>query len=403
MDKVYDIGIIGGGVAGAFAALRIAENHKNKSCVLFELGRPPAKRRRQLEGWLGCFPFGDGKLYPGNVDQLSDLVHGRRSSSMKKWFFKQINNINETKLIKAKQLGSNLQKRIAQNNFKVISHDYYQWKPESIHQLSRDISDRIEKAGNVEFSFDNEVYNIMKHNDNFTITTNDGEYNCKKIILCVGRSGWRWVNKLYKDFGILVSDDIAEYGVRVELPAQYLKEFNKSHCSLIRDDISLGPFSWGGQVIQEDHADMTIASFRSNEDRWKTDKVFFSMLIKKEIPGKACSGTERIAKLAFLLSQDRVGREKVKSFIKGDSQLSLIPEFNWLNEYFVEVEKVIPTIISRGYFHCPDIKSMTSNIRIDPNLETEVSGMYVAGESAGIRGIVGAGVSGGIAAECASK
>jgi len=60
MDKSYDIGIIGGGIAGAFAALRLAEHHKKKKCILFELGRPPAKRRRQLEGWFGCFPFGDG-------------------------------------------------------------------------------------------------------------------------------------------------------------------------------------------------------------------------------------------------------------------------------------------------------------------------------------------------------
>ena len=64
----YDIGIIGAGVAGAFAALRIAKEYKNFKTIVFDLGRPPMKRRRQLEGWFGCLPNSDGKFY------LSDLV-----------------------------------------------------------------------------------------------------------------------------------------------------------------------------------------------------------------------------------------------------------------------------------------------------------------------------------------
>jgi len=403
MDKTYDIGIIGGGIAGAFAALRLAENHKKQKCILFEFGRPPAKRRRQLEGWFGCFPFGDGKIYPGDTDQILEIADGRRVRSMSKWFQQQLDEINTSKLIKNKLPAVSIQKKIKEAGFELSTHDYYQWRPVSIHELSRNVADRVEKGGNVTFSFDNEVFTIMKTGSSFSVTTAKGDFTCKKLIMCVGRSGWRWVNKVYKDLGILVSDDLATFGVRIELPSQYLKDFNKSHCSLIRDDLRIGPFSWGGQVIQEDHADVTIASFRSNEDRWKTDKVFFSMLINKEFPGDACDQTERLAKLAFLLSQDRVGRERIKTFMKGDDQLSLIPEYQWMNEYFKELEGIIPTIISRGYFHCPDIYSITSNIRVAPNMETEIEGLFVAGESGGIRGITGAGVSGGIAAECAAK
>src|SRR5690606_19839317 len=109
-----------------------------------------------------------------------------------------------------------------------------------------------------------------------------------------------------------------------------------------------GPLSWNGQVIQEDHADMTIASFRSNEDRWKSDKVFFSVFVKAEYPDKACFQTERIAKLGFLLAQDRVGRERIKTFLKEETQLSLIPEYFILKEVFEKLEKIFPQIINRG-------------------------------------------------------
>lgn len=403
MDRNYDVGIIGGGIAGAFAALRLAENHKKTKTILFEYGRPPAKRRRQLEGWFGCFPFGDGKIYPEDTNQILEIADGRRVRSMSKWFQSQIDNTNKVKLVKNKLPSVSMQKKVKEAGMQIKTHDYYQWKPESIHQLSRNVADRIEQGGSVTFSFDNEVYSVIKVNDGFNVSTSKGDFYCERLILSAGRSGWRWVNKMYKDLGILVSDDIVKFGARLELPAQYLKELNKSHCSFVREDLQIGPFSWNGQVIQEDHADMTIASFRSNEDRWKSDKVFFSMTISKEFPGEACAQTDRLAKLAFLLSQDRVGRERVRSFMKGDSQLALIPEYAWMKEYFQEIENFIPTIITRGYFHCPDIKSLSSNIRVAPNLETEIPGLFVAGESAGVRGITASGVTGGIAAECVVK
>lgn len=41
--NVFDVGIVGAGVAGAFAALRVAERHKKTKAILFDIGRPPGK------------------------------------------------------------------------------------------------------------------------------------------------------------------------------------------------------------------------------------------------------------------------------------------------------------------------------------------------------------------------
>jgi hypothetical protein len=113
---------------------------------------------------------------------------------------------------------------------------------------------------------------------------------------------------------------------------------------------------------------------------------------------------DRISKLAFLLSGDRVGRERVKSFIKNDgvSQVALIPEFNWVREAIAKLESVFPQI-NRGYLHSPDILPMMANVNVSSNLETEVEGLFVAGESANLLGIAAAGISGAIAAEGAVK
>ncbi len=413
--STYDIGIVGGGVAGVFAALRLAERHKNLKVVVFEFGPPPPnclrqdpihvkRRRRQLEGYLGCFPTGDGKIYlEEDTAKVLEIADGRRVRSAREFLVEQLNKTSNLGDIKNKQPSANIKKIISDNGFDLNVHSYDQWNPDQIHQLSKMSSEKIEEGGNIFLSFDTEVFDFLKADKKFIVNTSHGDFSCKKLILGVGRSGWRWVNNIYNNLGILQTDNIARYGVRVEMPSSALKEFHKSHCSLTSKDLDIGPLQWGGSIIQEDHEDMTLAAFRSNEDRWRSDKVFFSIQKKIEIKTNPCGYVDRIAKLSHLLSGDRVGREKIKGFIHGVGDLAEMPEYSWVPETLKALEPIFPNIINRGYFHVPDIDTTVSKINIANNLETEVDGLFVAGECAGIRGIAAAGMMGIIAAEGAAK
>lgn len=427
----YDIGIIGAGVAGVFAALRLAERHRHLKIVVFEFGPPPPnclrqdpirvkRRRRQLEGWLGCFPTGDGKIYlEEDAESVLGLVDGRRVRAIRDWFSTQLSEINTSRIVKSKNPNARIKKTIAEHGFDLQLHSYEQWVPDDIHKLAKISAEKIEAAGNVFLSFDTEVYSLLKTGRKFTVHTSQGDFNCKKLIMAVGRTGWRWVHDQYKNLGLLQTEQgPVKYGVRVEMPSSALKEFHKAHCSLKRPDLEVGPLHWMGSIIQEDHEDMTIASFRSNEDRWKSDKVFFSVqriIPFVEVP-KAARGVsmnvfpattkayiDRLAQLSHLLSGFRVGREKITNFSKGLGDLAMMPEYNWIISTLREIEPIFPNIISRGYFHVPDIDTNISNINIANNLETEVDGLFVAGESAGIKGIAAAGITGAAAAEGAAK
>src|SRR5690606_8010818 len=411
----YDIGIIGAGISGVFAALRLAEKHQDLKIVVFEFGPPPPnclrqdpirvkRRRRQLEGWLGCFPTGDGKIYlDEDADKVLEIADGRRVRVIRDWFASQLTEVSATKLITPKQPSATAKKRVANSNFDLHVHSYDQWIPDQIHQLAKISAEKIEAAGNVYLSFDTEVDSFYKNGRKFHVNTSQGEFKCKKLILAVGRSGWKWVNQQYKDLGILQENRTARYGIRVEMPSSALKEFNKSHCTISKEGIEIGPLSWMGSVIQEDHDDMTIAAFRSNEDRWKSDKVFFSLIKDIEIETDVCDYVDRIAKLSHLLSGDRVGREKIKNFIKGIGDLAEMPEYKWISNTLREVESIFPNLISRGYFHVPEIDTNINNINVANNLETEIDGLFVAGECAGVKGIAAAGIMGAIAADGAAK
>jgi uncharacterized FAD-dependent dehydrogenase len=266
------------------------------------------------------------------------------------------------------------------------------------------MAETIEQSKNITYCFDNEVKKIYKNKSHFTIVSENQEYKCKKLIIAVGRSGWRWAKELYSDFGIIDNNDVAKFGIRIEVSSSIMKDFNKSNCTLTKGDIEIGPFSWFGTVIPEDHIDLAISAFRSNENRWKSDKVSFSLIGSRPYPGKGFEQTDRIGKLTFVLANDRIIRERVSHILNGKSKISiLIPEYEWLKAAITELSAVVPEISTKAYFHVPTITAMAPQINIGTNLETEIDGMFVVGESAGIHGILAAGTMGIIAADHVCK
>jgi len=401
----YDVGIIGAGIAGAFATLKIAKDHKNAKTILFDLGRPPMKRRRQLEGWLGCLPNSDGKLYINDVNKVADVVGTRKTKSARTLFDKVLSNVSdEFKIIKDKAPSATVDKKIKKLGYEIQLNDYIQIYPKDIHALSKYMAETIEQSKNVTFSFDNEVKRIYKTKNVFTVITEEQEYKCKKLIIAVGRSGWRWASEIYNSLGIVDNNDIARFGIRVEMNATHMKEFNKSNCTILKgSELEIGPLSWNGTVIPEDHLDMAISAFRSNENRWKSDKVSFSLIGNRLFPDAGFEQTNRIGQLTFVLTNDRIIKEKVSHILTGKSKISMMHEYDWLKETLEEVTGIIPEIITKAYFHAPTINPLPPKINLGDNLESEVDGMFVAGESAGIHGILSAGLTGLIAATSACK
>jgi hypothetical protein len=176
-----------------------------------------------------------------------------------------------------------------------------------------------------------------------------------------------------------------------------LKDFNKSNCSLMKgNEIDLGPLSWFGTIIPEDHLDMAISSFRSNEGRWKSDKVSFNLIGNRFYPEKGFDQTDRIGKLTFVLSNDRIIKEKISHILTGKSKISILPDYDWIKPVLIELANVIPEITTKAYYHIPTITPLAPKINLGDNLSTEVDGMFVAGESAGIIGILAAAMTGSI-------
>lgn len=401
--ETFDVGIIGAGVAGAFASVKLATEHKDVKTIVFELGSKWAKRRRQLEAWLGCLPSSDGKFYLQDINKVQAITTEKRSDDAFIWIKNYLYNINDLKTIKDKEVSVNLSKKIKKNEYDISYNDYIQFYPKDIHSLSKYMATSFDKKSNITFSFNNEVYKIIKYKDYFYVLTCDGEFACKKLIFCVGRSGWRWAKEIYNDFNIISDNNIAKFGIRAEMPISYMKDFNKSNCTIYNDNIEIGPFSWNGTVIPEDHVDMAISAFRGNEGRWETDKVSFNIIGNRYFKDNGFEQIDRLSKLTFILTNERISKEKISLIMNKKSKISVMSEYDWLIDEISKLTDIIPELQTRGYFHVPTIIPSAPKININKDLSTDVDGLYIAGESSGVSGILSAAMTGIICANSVSK
>jgi len=406
-NKYYDVAIIGGGVSGAFAVYKLAEKDPSAKICLIEFGRPPGKRRKQLEGWLGCFPNSNARLYLNDLNEIQNISGIKNATIAEKEVKAILQKSGTLSVARNKEPNDDIKKKLKRNGYELSINNFTQWKPENIHSLSRVIAAHVIDHENIDLMFDTEVLApqdkkiaVDHKKGQFIINTEYGIIYAKKILLCAGRSGWRFANGLFEHFGLLDNNDYAYFGFRAEMQTSYLENWNNSHCSVSKKNINIGPLSWSGTVIPEDHCDLVISSFRSNEERWASNKASFSIIVKEKFEKAGWQQTERLSKLVYILNDNRIGRIKIKEYLSNPSiyDISLIPEYSWIMPQVKEINKIMPEFIDKAYMNFPDIYTYKQNIKIGKDFSTDFDGLYAAGESAGITGIYAAALSGNIAA-----
>lgn len=396
----FDTAIIGSGLGGAFCAYELSKLN-NKNNILFDLGRPPFKRRRQLEGWLGSLPYSDGKLYLNDVNKVNSIVNNIDSvNQYKQQILDLIKTVEDFSFYEQPSINKDFHNLLLNNNYNYNYENYYQLFPQHSHGISKVLFSDVKK---LKSSFDDEVNSIVPQDGGFFITSDKLRVFVKKVVIAVGRSGWRWVEEVCNNLNIEREDSYYEYGIKIEGPKELFHNLNEASISLNKDNFNIGPINWNGSVILEDHLNFALASFRSNENRWHSDRVNFNLILKEKSEN-GFKKTERLSELLFILSQDRVVKDKLSSLLYTKKhKLHTFNEMTQFNGIVENLNNLIPGLIDKSHFHAPICYPMATKVKLDSKFCSSINNMYFIGESAHMRGLLAAAISGSMVAHSLSE
>ncbi len=379
--------LCGIGGAGLFSDGKLNFIHKLGKTDLTQF-LPEAEARLLIDETEVIFNrFGmDGKVFPTDMERANQIRKEARKSGI------------DLLIIKQKHLGSdNLPSHIA------------------------GMADYIENSG-VVFHYLEEAHDIVVENGAVAgLITDRATYRSKNIIMAPGRVGAEWVGQLAKKNKIDVSQRGIEVGVRVEVHNEIMQDL----CSVIYDptffirtsryDDQTRTFctNFGGFVALENYQDFVCVNGHAYMDR-KSDNANFAFLSKvvlnDPVEDNQAYG-ESIGKLATLIgggkpilqrygdlkrgrrsTWNRVRNSYIDPTLKnvtcGDIAMAL-PERILSNiiDGLQQLNQVVPGVANdETMLYAPEIKFFATQVETDDNLETDIKGLFMAGDGPGVAG-----------------
>lgn len=429
--------IIGAGPAGLFAALYLSE--RKAHVTIIEKGKRVKERKAEkgpdlLHGVGGAGLFSDGKLnYSPDIGTNLPALIGREKTFE---LMKMVEERFEALGVRAKDpREGEVEKwiiRAAKEGIRYIPARQAHIGSDKLPEIIGRIEEILREKG-VEIRTGEEAIEINP--EKRILNTTRGEINYDVLLIAPGRSGARWLETMVHKMGMDYIYNPVDIGVRVEVPAMVMEEITKVTWdpkvyinTTTYDDIvrtfCVSPY---GYVVSERYKNFVLVNGHSRGDR-RSENTNFAFLVRVSLTeplentnlyGEAIAfeattiggGKPIIQRLEDLLmgrrsTEERIGKTFVKPTLKeatpGDIAMALPYRFvKDITEGLEKLNHLIRGVYSaQTLIYAPEIKFHGLRILTNEYLKTNLEGIFVAGDGAGLsRGIVGAAASGVLAAK----
>ncbi|MCX5849422.1 MAG: FAD-binding protein [Deltaproteobacteria bacterium] len=432
--KNYNVLIIGSGPAGLFAAIELEKLGLDKIAII--------DRNPYPAGGL----LNDGKLnfdYRVGLDinelQIDRAAAEKMMREIRQVFIRfprcrQVTFIDNNRKLLA------LADMAAEHGAQFIAPEQWHWGTDNGKALVDYLRGYLKKT---DFLLNTEVVAIEKRNDNnFRLdclcNKKPINYNAQVILAAPGRSGAYWFRDMADALNIRHNFGPIDVGIRLELNRQFYDFITdivydpkfifktRRHGDKVRT-FCTNP---GGRVRVENYGDFKLVNGDALFGK-KTKNTNFALINTVSLTKPLSDTTEfgqSIARQFFLLGGGKPIVQRIGDFREG--RRSSLATFNSATRHFEvckatcnatpgditlampariidnlweslkSLDKIIPGILHPStLLYAPEIKFFDTHFPTDRYLETNIKGVFVAGDGTGkSRGIVGAAISGIIAA-----
>ncbi len=436
---MYDCIIVGSGPAGIFAALELATRGEGRKVLILEKGKDLEARDRTdvYSGWGGAGAFSDGKL---NLSReiggfLNEYVSEKELEELIRYtdeVFLRHGAPAELKGLDKAAVGR-IGEDAARAGLRLVSFPIRHIGTDRCVQLLKNL--RAALSGKVEVVFGKTASEIIEEGGAAAgVRTLDGaEYRSRSVILCPGRGGAGWLAEVAQKLGLSTQVNPVDIGVRVEVPAKVLSHVTDAlheakllYNSKKFDDpvrtFCMNPF---GSVVKERNTGFSTVNGHSYSTK-KTDNTNFAILVSTTFTEpfhEPIAYGEYIARLANMLGDGVMvqrlgdllhGRRSTPERIRNNALKPTFPEATPGDISFVlpyrHMTDIIEMIEALDRFapgtgamstllYGVEVKFYSMRLKLTKALETELPGLFAAGDGAGVtRSIIQASISGVMAA-----
>lgn len=453
MSQRFDVIIVGAGPAGIFAALELTRSGTT-SVLMVEKGHAIAKRRcpaREtacvgcrtcdiMTGWGGAGAFSDGKLTltPEVGGWLSDYLERSELESLIDYSDKLWLEFGATEQIHGPdaETATRLQHEATLAGMRLVPMPIRHLGTDRSPQVLDEMRVHLAKQG-VDIRTETSAVRILAANGTVSgVELSDGsEAHAPAVVVAPGREGANWLTAQAKALGLKLTNNAVDIGVRVECPAPVMERLTDPlyeaklvyHTKAFGDAVRTFCMNPYGEVSTESYGDVvTVNGHSYAEKEQRTPNTNFAVLVSQRFTepfDDPITYGRSVAKLANLLgdgilvqrySDLKAGRRSTpermaQSLISptmpkatpGD--LSAVLPYRHLTdiiEFIEALDVLVPGIAGPNtFFYGVEVKFYSSRLEVDAGMRTGISGLYAAGDGAGItRGLIQAGASGVLAA-----
>ena len=452
-NTVWDVGVIGCGIAGIYAGYELARLNPALKVILLEQGEVIHRRSCPIvshktkdcvscascaimRGFGGAGAFSDGKYnftteFGGWLrdylpeDEIMDLIN----------YVDTVNvsfGATEEVYSSTSEAARVLEKRALENDLHLLQAKVKHLGTENNLKILTNIYDYLKTR--VTFKFGTSVDGIRTENQGYLLKTSAGEIRCRHLIAAPGRSGAEWFAEQCRELGLPLLNNQVDIGVRVELPAKIFEHITdifyesklvyrtKQYGDAVRT-FCMNPY---GHVVTENvDGLMTVNGHSYSDPALRSENTNFALLVSNRFTepfkepykyGKHIAslsnmlgGGVLIQRFGDLLRGSRTNEHRLsKSFVQptlkatpGDLSL-VLPKRHMDNiiEMIYALDKIAPgTANYDTLLYGVEVKFYSSRPQLTAELETELHDFYAIGDGAGVtRGLAQAAASGVIAA-----